>query len=46
MLTSGSNLESLLCGNKTKLLPNNYLGVYELKSTCNLTDFGETKKKY
>ena len=30
-----SNLKSLLCRNKTKLLPNSYPGVYELKCTCN-----------
>ena len=30
---------------KTKLLPNSYPGVYELKCTCNSVYFGETKKK-
>ena len=40
-----SNLKSLLCRNKTKLLPNSYPGVYELKCTCNSAYFGETKKK-
>ena len=35
----------MLCGNKTKLLPNSYLGVYESKCTCNSAYFGETKKK-
>ena len=29
---------------KTKLLPNSYPGVYELKYMCNLAYFGETKK--
>ena len=42
---SGPNLKSLLCRNKTKLLPNSYPGVYELKCTCNSAYFGETKKK-
>ena len=35
----------MLCRNKTKLLPNSYPGVYELKCTCNSAYFGETKKK-
>ena len=43
--TSGPNLKSLLCRNKTKLLSKSYLGVYELKCTCNSAYFGETKKK-
>ena len=43
IFTSGSNLKSLLCQNKTKL--NSYPGVYELKCTCNSAYFGETKKK-
>ena len=30
---------------KTKLLPNSYPGVYELKCTCNSAYFGEAKKK-
>ena len=45
IFTSGPNLKSLLCQNKTKLLPNSYPGVYELKCTCNSAYFGETKKK-
>ena len=45
IFTSGPNLKSLLCRNKTKLLPNSYPGVYELKCTCNSAYFGETKKK-
>ena len=45
IFTSGPNLKSLLCRNKTKLLPYSYPGVYELKCTCNLAYFGETKKK-
>ena len=44
IFTSGPNLKSLLCRNKTKLLPNSYPGVYELKCTCNSAYFGETKK--
>ena len=45
IFTSGPNLKSLLCGNKTKLLPNSYPGVFKLKCTCNSAYFGETKKK-
>ena len=45
IFTSGPNLKSLLCRNKTKLFPNSYPGVYELKCTCNSAYFGETKKK-
>ena len=45
MFTSGRNLKSLLSQNKTKLLRNSYLGVYELKCTCNWAHFGETKEK-
>ena len=46
IFTSGPNLKSLLCRNKTKLLPNSYPGVYELKCTCNSAYFCETKKKF
>ena len=45
IFTLDSNLKSLLCRNKTKLLLNSYSGVYELKCTCNSAYFGETKKK-
>ena len=45
IFTSGPNLKSLLCRNKTKLLPNSYPEVYELRCTCSSTYFGETKKK-
>ena len=45
IFTSGSNLKSLLCRNNTKLLPNSYPGVYELKCTCNSAYVVETKKK-
>ena len=44
IFTSGSNLNSLLCRNKTKLLPNSYPGVMELKCTSNLAYFSENKK--
>ena len=43
--TLDPNLKLLLCRNKTKLLPNSYPGVYELKCTCDSFYFGETKKK-
>ena len=43
--TSSPNLKPLLRRTKTKLLPNSYLGVYELKCTCNSAYFGETKEK-
>ena len=46
IFTSGPNLKSLLCQNKSKLLPNSYRGVYELKCTCNSVYVGETKKRY
>ena len=45
IFTSNPNLKSFLCRNKTKLLPNSYLGVYELKCTWNSAYFDETKKK-
>ena len=45
IFTSGPNLKSLLCRNKTKILPNSYPGISELKCTCNSAYFGETKKK-
>ena len=45
IFTSGSNLKSLLSGNKTKLLPSSYPGVYELKCTWNSNYFWETEKK-
>ena len=37
IFTSGSNLKLLLCRNKTKLLPNSLLGLYELECRCNST---------
>ena len=45
IFTSGPNRKLLLYGNKTKLLPSRYPGVYELKCTCKSAYFGETKKK-
>ena len=45
IFTSGLNLKSLLCWNKTKLLPNSCPGVYKLKRMFNSACFGETKKK-
>ena len=45
IFTSGPNLKSLLCRNKSKILPNSFPGIYELKCTCNSAYFGETKKK-
>ena len=43
--TSGANLKSILCQNKSKLLPNSYPGVHALNCTCNAEYIGETKKK-
>ena len=45
LFSSGWSLKSLLCWNKTKLLPYSYPGVYKWKCTCNSAYFGETKKK-
>ena len=45
IFTLGPNLKSLLLRNKTKLLPNSYPRIYELKRTCNSAYFGETKRK-
>ena len=39
------NLNSILCKNKDKLMPNSYPGVYELKCSCGSVYNGETKKK-
>ena len=33
--TSGRNLQSILCQNKPKLLPNSHPGVYQLDCSCN-----------
>lgn len=40
IFTSGSNSADT----RQKLLPNSYPGIYELKCTCNSTEFGQTKK--
>ena len=45
VFTSGANLKSILCQNKSKLIPNSYLGVYALNCSCNAEYIGETKKK-
>ena len=45
IFTSGPNLKLLLCWNKTKLLPNSYSEVCELKCTRNSVYFSEIKKK-
>ena len=46
IFTSGPNLTNLICRNKSKLLPNSFLGVYQLDSTCNALCIGETKKRF
>ena len=45
VFTSGANLKSILCQDKSKLIPNSYPGVYTLNSSCNAEDIGEAKKK-
>ena len=45
IFTSGHNLKNLICKNKSKLLPNSFLGVYQLDCTCNALYIGKTKKK-
>ena len=42
---TGPNLNSILCKNKDKLMPNSYPGVYELKCSCRSVYNRETKKK-
>ena len=44
-ITSAKNLQSILCQNKPKLLPNSHSGVYQLDCSCNGTYIGESKKK-
>ena len=34
VFASGANLKSILCQNKSKLIPNSYLGVYTLNCSC------------
>ena len=43
--TSGKNLQSILCQNKPKLLPNSHPGMYQLDCSCNGRYIGESKKK-
>ena len=43
--TFGKNLQSILCQNKPKLLPNSHPGVYQLDCSCNGRYIGESKKK-
>ena len=38
-------MKSILCQNKSKLIPNSYPGVYTLNCSCNSEYIGETKKK-
>ena len=45
VFTSGTNLKSILCQNKSKLIPHSYPGVYTLSCSCNAEYIGETKKK-
>ena len=45
IFTLRCNLKNLICRNKSKLLPNSFLGVYQLDFTCNALYIGETKKK-
>ena len=45
VFTSGANLKSILCQNKSKLIPHSYQGVYTLNCSCNADYIGETKKK-
>ena len=43
VFTSGANLKSILCQNKSKLIPYSYPGVYTLNCSCNAECIGETK---
>lgn len=45
VFTSGKNLKSLLCNNKSKLIPNSFPGVYQLTCSCDAVYYGESKKK-
>ena len=45
VLTSGANLKSILCQNKSKPIPNSCLGIYTLNCSCNAEYIGKTKKK-
>ena len=41
----GRNLNSLICRNKSKLLPNSFPGVCQLDFSCNTLYIDKTKKK-
>ena len=43
--SSGPNLKSILCNNKSELLSNSEPGVYKLSCSCGAVYIGETKKK-
>ena len=45
VFTSGVNLKSILCQNKSKLILNSYPGVFTLNCSRNAECIGETKKK-
>ena len=45
VFTSGANLKSILCQNKSKLIPNSYPDIYTLNWNCNAEYIGETTKK-
>ena len=49
VFTSGANLKSILCQNKSKLLPNSYRAIYTLNCSCNaeyIVDAKYTGRKY
>ena len=43
--TAGKNLQSVLCQNKLKLLPNSHPGVYQLDCSCCGRYIGKSKKR-
>ena len=45
IFTSDRNLKNFICRSKSKLLPNSFLGVYQLDCTCNALYIGKAKKK-
>ena len=45
IFTSSNNLKNILCNNKSKLIPNSFPGVYQLKCSCESIYIGETKKR-
>ena len=45
LFTSGANLKSILCQNRSKLLSNSSPGIYALNCSCNAEYIGEIKKK-